>query len=499
MEVYIKPFLLFNQNSSLVEQRRATLRPRPSTTNTTNITRFPSNPPRPALQALNQNVPLTTTTCMPIPPPPQQQPDVKPPLTSTASQRLISDLSFANIQFEHTYRVSSKCLNRMLALYIGVVYKTTLRSPECLCGWKPKSKLDMYAEITAVITSERFIDFLMKSVDAKLKNLNCYDPLGYVPLKTFKMLSILWTSFSRRINGSDGDLCVFKPDIAQRFCPSFLSRSVKMIGFCQSIWTLVDTRFTSIRMFLNDFEQLKETIKNARLQFQSKASLGQRENDVLGSTLICFMRTIRFHLSPSSSSTNLASKCCSSLLNLIHSIVSTVELATPVYTHIHSWLLSLAERPVAEDDEVGKSIFRLVFLIASRHDLPLITLKHLTSDMANYASMTTAATAHDRIEQTLEFKVLNKPGSLIEYMSVSSEAVMKTCGECRWLVDRVEFGEELFDKRKSLRVLCKLINDLVIVVENMLRAVMCVQAVDVCLRPMIEVYQLLDYIFKSVN
>lgn len=273
-----------------------------------------------------------------------------------------------------------------------------------------------------------------------------------------------------------------------------------MIGFCHSIWNLVDTRFPSIRLFLTDFEQLRETIKNARMHFQTSTSLSQRENDVLGSTLIGLMRTIRCHLSSSPTpSSSLATKCCASLLHLMYSIVSTVELATPVYTHIHSWLLSLAERPVAEDDEVGKSIFRLVFLIASRHDLPLITLKHLTADMANFAMIAPSHTDDDRMraENTLEFKVLTKPASLLEYMSVSSEAVMKTLGECRWLVDRT--NDALFDKRKSMRVLCTLLNDIVIVLANMLCAVTSVQAVDVCLRPMIEVYQLLDHIFKSVG
>lgn len=193
---------------NIVEQRRATLRQTRSRMARPVLTtapqqqqqqQQPAKTTRVALQTLNVNT-VSSKPCVSM-----SQP-VKPTnsQSSSAKARLLDEMSFANIQFEHVYRVSSKCLTRMLALYIGVTYQTSLCAPDCGCGWNTgaatssSTRLDMYGEVNSLVTSERFLDFLMKCIDARLKSLranqnNDYDPLSLTPIKIFKMLSVFWT------------------------------------------------------------------------------------------------------------------------------------------------------------------------------------------------------------------------------------------------------------------------------------------------------------------
>lgn len=62
--------------------------------------------------------------------------------------------------------------------------------------------LNLLSDINTIASIDRFADYLMKLVEAKIKlydvsndlcdTAKSYDPISFSPLKTFKMLSMMW-------------------------------------------------------------------------------------------------------------------------------------------------------------------------------------------------------------------------------------------------------------------------------------------------------------------
>ena len=133
------------------------------------------------------------------------------PLTKTSSsntstnKRTVSELgSFANIQFEHTHRISNTAMLRMLTIYLGssTQYPFTIIPSSSSTSSASMIPLNLLSDINTIASSDRFADYLMKLVEAKIKlydvsndlcdTAKSYDPVSFTPLKTFKMLSMMW-------------------------------------------------------------------------------------------------------------------------------------------------------------------------------------------------------------------------------------------------------------------------------------------------------------------
>lgn len=129
------------------------------------------------LKTLDKNTPLSFS----------QQPLVAKPI----NQRLLNELSFANLQFEHEYRISDKCIARMISYYFGVSFES-LGGSQSL---EVNIDLSTLAKINSLATNERFVEFLTKVVETKLKNLtsSLNQSTQQPSIKIFQLLSILWT------------------------------------------------------------------------------------------------------------------------------------------------------------------------------------------------------------------------------------------------------------------------------------------------------------------
>lgn len=208
----------------------------------------------------------------------------------------------------------------------------------------------------------------------------------------------------------------------------------------------------------------------------------------------------------------LITKCCAQILTLMHTVLESAEMCGDVYTELHGWLVSLADRPIAANEEVGRALFRLIFLIAGRHFAPLCLVKNVALDLANFTrrssldendandSAQSAFSTRPLAEHTVRFKFVNGAGSVLDYARLCKEAVQSTLDECSWLLTSslAQHVNSVFHPVYSLELICKLLHDTVLIITYMLRSVSGVLGAELTLELMLNFYDFLSTFFQSV-
>lgn len=127
----------------------------------------------------------------------EAQPQPKPqPEPTNKGLTLFKSLSFANMQFEHTYRISYKCCLKMVAMYLGIKDNVKIFKAAKMAN------MNFFTSMMPLLADQKFIDFLMKVCEKKLKSLlnsddltaiDLYDPLSCTNYDLFSFLAFLWS------------------------------------------------------------------------------------------------------------------------------------------------------------------------------------------------------------------------------------------------------------------------------------------------------------------
>lgn len=139
----------------------------------------PPPPPPPRVQSNRQEQQRQTAQPKQQPPPQQKQQQHQQHL-------LLQNLSFANIQFEHQYRISNRSILKMVNILFGHKYDSKLFTTQVLTN------------VVLLVSDEKFTQYMIKVVERKLKTMlasttnKIYDPYSSTSYGTFAMLSNLW-------------------------------------------------------------------------------------------------------------------------------------------------------------------------------------------------------------------------------------------------------------------------------------------------------------------
>lgn len=178
------------------------------------------------------------------------------PLDITQNAPELTDKSYINIQFTYVPRISHSCCVRMLEFI------------QCSSGQGQANIFGLFSDqltrnsLINLMTSQKFVDYVVKIIDKKLKPLlaasesgqainvrfpGVYDPESYGSEKFFQFLSKIWNNMCQRVNGTinaSGE-SIFTPFVRQNFSQGFFVKTQKFIGFCQMIWSIVQKSFKS--------------------------------------------------------------------------------------------------------------------------------------------------------------------------------------------------------------------------------------------------------------
>ena len=187
----------------------------------------------------------------------QQQ--LTPPTTPAGKQiqrKTIKNLSFTNIIFEHTFRISYSSISEILQMFINYVDiddesggESSLMNEENLNAFLSLFSNDSFADFFNQIISQKLQSILNHSAT---KSSFVYDQEGLDDEQLFNFLKRIWRVFWKRIHGlsNDDTRQSFHELMSIRYSPNYLNKILKYQTYLNNIWTIVS------RLYANKIIQL---------------------------------------------------------------------------------------------------------------------------------------------------------------------------------------------------------------------------------------------------
>lgn len=434
------------------------------------------------------------------------------PLDITQNAPELTDKSYINIQFTYVPRISHSCCVRMLEFI------------QCSSGQGQANIFGLFSDqltrnsLINLMTSQKFVDYVVKIIDKKLKPLlaasesgqainvrfpGVYDPESYGSEKFFQFLSKIWNNMCQRVNGTinaSGE-SIFTPFVRQNFSQGFFVKTQKFIGFCQMIWSIVQKSFKSSAFELVHAERQMYSPDLSEIGHIDTNILKEKRNAyrrLCWKFLLNCSRTVKLHLSPTGLRQVYASRCCTSMLNLMLEIMKTVDLTSQEYDVIYTWLRSLAMMPAIGEADTYKLVIELLVYVEKKSTTQAILIKYLMMDYQQHMKFMMAEDLsneeemHNITDMVTQFNLVNHLNEN-EYQKLVLGKLVDLLADFKWMVSNS------IDLNSShiLEVIVKQLNPVTITIGNAVESIFRLESVGLVVNVLIMFYEFMTFLFQS--
>lgn len=186
----------------------------------------------------------------------------------------------------------------------------------------------------------------------------------------------------------------------------------------------------------------------------------------------------------------------------MHDILLHTDLDDDSLDIFSNWLFDLADEMVASEEEVGKTIVKLLTHIACKRDSPVILSKYIALDYHNFVYLNDDESSFNRnsMELILASNLFTQQSNLIEYQKLINEQLFASFDLFKWLVDTVSLpnAARMFNVNKLVSLIIKQLETTVFVIFYLLKSVSTFGTVELNLSLMVRFYDFLSYLFQTV-
>jgi hypothetical protein len=217
-------------------------------------------------------------------------------VSRTIQRKTIKNLSFTNIIFEHTFRISYSSITEIMQMFLGYVDDDDEFNPSLLNDENLNSVINL-------LGNDSFLDFFHQIISQKLQSLlnptksnYIYDPEGLDDELVFNFLKKIWRVLWQRVHGltNDDTRQSFGELLSIRYSTNYLNRIFKYQIYLNNIWTLVSKGYSNkiVDLFAYDGNSTGEIVRKALDSCKNSIHNYNSEN---GSQISCKILTQLFN------------------------------------------------------------------------------------------------------------------------------------------------------------------------------------------------------------